>query len=43
MEPLGDTSPGVLVSVVVEEAAAAPIAGAAAQDRVRLVLAGAAP
>lgn len=43
VEPLGDTSTGVLVSVVVDEASAAPIAGAAAQDRVRLVLAGSAP
>jgi len=42
VQPLGDTSTGLLVSVVVDETVAASIAGAGAQDRVRLVLASAA-
>lgn len=43
VEPLDEISTAVLVSVLVDEATAVPVTAAAAQDRVRLVLAGAAP
>lgn len=40
VQPLDEASTSVLVSVLVDESSAAPIAAAASQDRVRLVLAG---
>ncbi|MPZ28968.1 MAG: hypothetical protein GEV12_21865 [Micromonosporaceae bacterium] len=40
VEAVGETSPGLLVSVVVDEPSAAPVASAGAQGRARLVLIG---
>lgn len=40
VQPLDEVSSGLLVSVLVNEQVAAPVAAAASQDRVRLVLAG---
>ncbi|MPZ28933.1 MAG: hypothetical protein GEV12_21670 [Micromonosporaceae bacterium] len=40
VDALGETSAGLLVSVVVDEPSAAPVASAAAQGRARLVLIG---